>query len=474
MTVITTPINLTQYEIITEGVFKSDVETELRGMITWLKNQQNDYYNNHLTELTEKILDEELHFTGSLNSLGRKLGIAPTVSASYQPYNLSEMFRTTVLMKTVGYTQNQALYNILNEYENQPTVQAVIIVFNEQYPFLKAPKWNYIQRTITTFFTTGVVQGTPTADGILPFWTTDTHYSKAIRNNREAFFTFKIQGKGAVTLKFILPSGKRFTEGKLTRPTVFIGKKNELRFGFTLQTTVNSPQLTTATLGIDLGRKEPFVGTIIIGDTYSQPLFTNKQVNLLSQKITRLIGLSEKLWLKEELNRLKKHDHKYEVLRTERLQVRSKIARLKLERAHRMSTQIVDIAQSHNATVLLESLSWIPQSKWEQSIQQTAIEDKAARKSVRVRKINPKNTSQTCPRCGNMVTHSGRTTNCSACNRDVNRDVLASRNIARSTSKIYFQDLTQAYIKAILPSITRYSEPVTTGANQPNCATNTT
>lgn len=474
MIIITTPVNLTQYEILTNNVTKSDVENSLRGIMTWLKNNQAGYYQNNLTEFTDKVLEEELRFTGSLNSLGRKLGIAPNIPASYQPYNLAEMFRTTILMKAVGYIQNQALYNIIGEFNSEPTVKDVLTEFKLNYPFLKTPKLNYTQRTITTLFKTGVIQNIPTADGILPFWATDTHYSKVTRDKRKVFFTFKIAGKGSITLKFILPNRERFIKGKLTRPTVFLGKKGELRFGFTLQTTVDSPKITQNTLGVDLGRVEPFVGTLINDKTYSQPLFTNKQVNLLTHKITKLQSLSQKLWVKEEINHLKNHDNKYEILKNERLKIRSKISRLKLERAHRVGTQIINVAQSHNATILLENLAWVPQSKWEQSIQQTIITDRATRSSIPVRKINPKNTSQICPRCENKITHSARSTNCFSCKRKLNRDILASRNIARSLSKVSFQDLKQIYTKAILPNNTRCSEPVTTGAIQPNYAINTT
>lgn len=474
MTVITTPINLTQYEILTPNVTKSDVKNALNNMMLWLKTNQTHFYENHLTGLAEKVLNEAYRFTGSLNSLGRKLDINPNVQAGYQSYNLAEMFRTAVLMKTVGYTQNQALYNILAQFDTEPTVNEVTTEFKLVYPFLKAPKWSYVQRTITTLFSTGVVQSFPTADGVLPFWTTDTHYSKVIRNKREIFFTFKIEHKGSVTLKFMLPSGQRFTEGKLTRPTVFVDKKGELKFGFTLQKIVDNPKPTNNTLGVDLGRIEPFVATLITGDTYSQPLFTNKQVNLLSQKIERLSSLSQKLWVKEEINRLKNHEHKQRILKQERLRIRSKISRLKLERAHRASTQIIDIARSHNATILLENLAWVPQSKWEQSIQQTTILDKAARYSVPIRKINPRNTSQNCVHCGNKVKHSARLTTCITCKRKLNRDVLSSRNIAMKSSKVVFASLTQVYIKSILPNNTRYSESVTTGANKPNYAINTT
>ncbi len=470
MKTIVTPINLVKYEVITPGVNTAQVNAALRTMMVWLKSNQTEYYRNGLDTLSTKVLDESVRFTGSLNSLGRHLGITPSIPASYQAFNLAEMYRTSVLMKTVGYTQNQALYEVLGQYSTEPTVKEVLQTFKEQYPHLHAPKWSYIQRTITTYYSKGVVQGTPTPDGTLPFWATDTHYSKVSRDSRVVFFTLKLEGLGPVTLKFNLPNKARFTEGKLSRPTVFVDKKGKLGFGFTLQTLVDSPTTTSRYLGIDLGRVTPYVGTILDKNTYSQPIVPNKQVNLLSQKIEKLGNLSQSLWVKEELNKRKGHTKKYEVLRVERLRVRSKISRLKQERVHRVSTNIVNIAHKYNATILLENLSWVPASKWEQSLQQTAIEEKATRRSIKVRKVNPKNTSQTCTERQSKVTHSGRNAKCSSCSKELDRDVLGSRNIARNLTKVSFNGLLQVRVRTKMPGTTRYPEPVTTGIKQPDYA----
>lgn len=424
----------------------------------WLRANQDVYYERCFGDLTQKLLTENIQVKGSLNSLGRKLGVTPPIPATYQLHNTAEMFRVSVLSKTSLFLQNELLQEIIMGQEN-PTPMNVLKAYKKNYPQHKAPTYRFIEQTINRLTKTGVTHGTPTGDGVLNFWATDMHYSKVTRAGHDIYFTLKLENIGLVTLKFRLPNKTRFEGGKITRPTVYLDQKGEIRFGFTIQKDLpkSTTPKPTSTLGIDLGLVEPFVGTVVFGDgTHSSPYLPNRRTNYYARKIQSLKELSSLLFRKQNLNEQKGHESKSLVLKTERLRLRSKISRLKIEQSHALANQIVAIANHHNAIINLEKLNWVPNSSWDQARQQDMIEQKARTKNIKVRKINPKNTSNTCPRCGNTITHSARATHCINCSKSLNRDILASRNIAQSRKPQY---LKQRSIQ------TRVSYPATTGNN---------
>lgn len=454
MSKISVPINLTSYHIETPGVTRDMVEAQLRANLAWITGEQQKFYENKASSLIMNMLEESTVIKGSVNSMGRALKIKPAVDAVYQPFNLAEMFRAVIVSKLGLLTQQEGLKEVILELDD-PTVTAVQSRYLERYPFLKRISSQYVKRTIERIVEVGTLDSMPKPSAVLPFWATDTHYSKLKRDGRKVFFSFKVQDQGVVTLAFTLPRSKRFEGDKVTRPTVFVNKKGKLTFGFTVQKPAPKPQSSTSIMGVDLGRKTPFVGTIVSKQgQYSQPVMPGRRVNKLSEKIEKLDFLGALLFAKEQLNSERGHDHKALILEVERKRVKAKKSRLKKERTQAVARHITMIAEEHNALVVLEDLSWVPHSRWEQSLTSEAITHAARTRGVRTRKVNPKNTSQDCNRCGQKVKHSKRAARCVPCARTLDRDVLASRNIAKRAG---------AVLKYQVPLRTRVAEPVTTG-----------
>ena len=71
-------------------------------------------------------------------------------------------------------------------------------------------------------------------------------------------------------------------------------------------------------------------------------------------------------------------------------------------------------------------------SRWTHSKDQTAITHKLTRTGHKVRKVNPRDTSQLCNKCGTKIIHKKGTRQvvCSACSIVLDRDVNAAINIA--------------------------------------------
>lgn len=455
------PINLTSYEILTPHVTRSEVDEGLRSMMEWLKQEQNNYYKNKFPQLIESLLDGEIELRGSLNSLGRKLGIDVSSKASYQPYNMSEMFRVSVLSKASLYLQEETLLSLitsLSDNVEELDPKKVREEYKKSYPSLKAPTQEFVKRTLLRLHK-GVIHGVPSGDGVLPLWASDTHYSKLSRDGNKVFLTLPVMGLNKkVTLLFSLPKSERFQGVKVTRPNVYVNRKNGVSFGFTIQKPLPHMREHESVMGVDLGKVEPFVGTVFWGGKYSSPVMPTRTSNRISQKLNRLASHSKSLYMKEMFNKEKGHEQKSETLRVERLRVRSKMSRLKIEQSHRIATKIVQIAEQYNALIVLEYLSWVPHGKWDHSRSQEAIEHKARIRGIRTRKISPRNTSKDCPRCGSKVKHSGRATHCVKCVRVLDRDILASRNIAQRAYPTSFNMLSQLSLH------TRVMRPVTPGS----------
>lgn len=461
MTRVNTPINLTKYEVITDDVSTQQVDAELRSLMGVFATNQQAYYDTSFEQLARSLMSDNVPVKGSLNSLGRKLGITASHSPVYQQYNFHEMFRASMLMKMGGYLQSNIIISIINNLDT-PDVRKVLEVFKKEYGVFSQPTHSFVKRTIESLLNKGVIHNTPTSDGVVPFWASDTHYSKVTRDKNSVYFTVKLANIKQVTLRFTLPDSERFKGDKVTRPNVYLDRKGNVRFGFTVQKNVPLTLKTANTVGVDIGVVQPFTATAMTPEVYSPPYHPNKRINTISKKITSLSTLTDKLWVKEQLNTHTNHPHKALILNTERKRVRGKISRLKLERSHHIANQLVQIALHYNATIILEELSWTPNSKWEKSIIQTSITDKAATRGVRVKKINPKNTSQSCSSsCGKKVKHSGRSTKCVSCAKVLDRDILASRNIARKDSKGFENSFKQ--LSSVKSLRTRVTNPVTPG-----------
>src|SRR5699024_8623606 len=115
--------------------------------------------------------------------------------------------------------------------------------------------------------------------------------------------------------------------------------------------------------------------------------------------------------------------------------------RLKKERTIAIANQRVAVALERKAAIVVESLRWLRAKggKWNHAEIHSAIESRAAREGIPVKSINAKDTSQKCSDCGGKLTkYTNRHVKCIKCTAVINRDVSASREIARRTGKIKF------------------------------------
>lgn len=91
----------------------------------------------------------------------------------------------------------------------------------------------------------------------------------------------------------------------------------------------------------------------------------------------------------------------------------------------------------------VENLSWVhgPKygSKWTHSKTQDNIEHASKRRGIKLKKVNPKNTSQLCHVCGSTIVHNSRTrvAKCVNCQSSFDRDFNAAMNIVGKIKSYY-------------------------------------
>lgn len=264
----------------------------------------------------------------------------------------------------------------------------------------------------------------------LPLWATDMYHAKLSRKNRSLTLILKLS-QGPVVLDFHIPHHVPLDGVKFSRPTIQVDSKGRLGFNFTGEKKVETPNTNpTGWLGIDPGIIQTCTAAAVTPEAVSQSWSDSKQVQELNRKINTLKSLRSLNYTKVHQNK-DRYDERANIQRLEAHRLGAKITKLKVYRAHLIANKMVQIAMMNGLGIALENLAWVPNSHWEQGIVQRKIMDEAVRHSVPVKKVNARNTSKVCSRCGGLETSfSGRTLICKSCDTRLDRDVNASRNIA--------------------------------------------
>ncbi|GFP29491.1 MAG: hypothetical protein DDT18_01547 [Actinobacteria bacterium] len=119
---------------------------------------------------------------------------------------------------------------------------------------------------------------------------------------------------------------------------------------------------------------------------------------------------------------------------------------------HKISKQIVNIAKQNKADIAIENLKGIRERikatkkvrrmlhSWSFRQLISFLQYKSAMAGVRIVSVDPRHTSQRCPRCGHISKDNRKSQSafkCSQCHYSVNADLVGSRNIALTALNLY-------------------------------------
>ena len=280
---------------------------------------------------------------------------------------------------------------------------------------------------------------------------------------------------GLININLRLPENtERFGEGRVCRPTIHLNRKNRIVFDIAIERETQQRD-TKKFVGVDLGKVEPFVATVIESENKhrSAPYHTNykRRLGSLLKKDQQRRDLVNHLYKKAGLCEKHNRDQHAQVLRTEAKRVSAKATRIKHEISQCIASQVAEIADRNDARVSLENLSWLDSQggRWSHAEIQQRIESTAKRYGLKVTKVSAKNTSKTCSHCGGRVSNNSKTRvgTCSTCGFSLDRDVSASREIAlratspSSRSRERMRSLLRQRREMQSSAATRQSKPVT-------------
>lgn len=430
---------LSLYDFDVEGGEKEHVINDLKSIILQIQESASAFINSPAyQDLADRILSGKFK-TRYKNSCGR--GIVPKTVFPCNSSAMNDMIQCSVMSHIDAYAMSCGLFSVLRVNPNETNPKKIRELFKEMYPYSRVPHYYKITHHIHRFHNKkqsyATLSGTPAK---IHLSDCSGRYIKFTHTSKEITLSFRrLHTAGRwVSLKFTIPDNERFLGDKISKPSVqFVDDK--LVFNFAVTSTV--PDIKpTRVMGVDLGKVEPFVATVIDESIrwHSAPFFASEKIKDLSQKYADLMDRAAVLKMKEKRCLASGHGHKADTLAVHRQGIKSKARRIKNEAMHLIGHEVAEIAHQMNARVVMENLSWLGHKggMWNFSEIQEAVTNSCARKGVPVKYVSAKDTSNTCTRCGAEVRHIRRDNVCVSCGFRINRDVAASREIAlRGTTK---------------------------------------
>ena len=469
---------VTRHRFTTENrVDVEQVERDLAQMIAWMAQAEQEVLaGSEFHDLALKVLAGGRP-TGSLNSWGRKR--LSRYDFEFQKHNMNEMLVSNVVGTLELYAMSVGLFQVMSTHPKETKPERILSCYRDTYPDAPQPTSGMVRAHLRRYHLKGERKASlPGVSAKLNLAVCDTHFApKTFREDVDSLnviVQMKTPTYGLTRLYLRFPeNNERFSDGKVCRPTIRLNNKGQVVFDIAIEHKMQQRD-TNKVVGVDLGKVEPFVATVIDPRTKcrSAPHHANykRRLGSLVKKEQQRRDLSRHLYKRADLCEKYNRDQHAQVLRTEAKRVGAKATRIKHEISQCIASQIVSIADQNDAHVSLENLSWLDAKggRWPHAEIQSRVEKTAKRYGLKVTKVSAKDTSRTCSRCGGRVSNNSksRVGTCSVCGFSLNRDVSASREIAlRAVSNARNREKMRCLLRQRAlersSAVTRQSKPVT-------------
>ena len=428
-----------------KGVDAEQVSADLAQMVAWMAEAEREVLaGSEFHDLALKALKGDRP-TGSLNSWGRKK--LSRYDFSFQKHNMNEMLVSNVVSTLELYAMSVGLFQVMSTHSKETKPEKILSYYMKAYPDAPQPTNGMVRAHLRRYHIKGERKASlPGVSAKLNLAVCDMNFApKASRDDNDPLSVVvqvRTPSYGPTKLYLSLSDNERFSKGKVCRPTIRLDNKGRVVFDIAIEHEINTRQ-TKKFIGVDLGKVEPFIATIIDPESKhrSAPYHANykRRLGSLVKAEKKLHKLASHLYEKADLCEKHNRDQHAQVLRTEAKRVSAKATRIKHEISQCIASQVVEIADQNDAHVSLENLSWLDSQggRWPHAEIQSRIEKTAKRYGLKVVKVSAKSTSRTCSCCGSKTSNNTKTRvgTCTTCGFSLNRDVSASREIAlRATS----------------------------------------
>ena len=458
-----------------DGVDVEQVGADLAQMVTWMvKAEQEVLSSQEFYDLAVKALKGDRP-SGALTSWGRKL--LSRYEFSFQKHNMNEMLVSNVVSTLELYAMSVGLFQVMSTHTKETRPEKILSHYRDTYPYAPQPTSGMVRAHLIRYHKKGERKASlPGVSAKLNLAVCDTYFApKSSRDDNDSLniiVQVKTPSHGVTKIHLRLPENtERFGTGKVCRPTIRLNNKGQVVFDVAIEHEIDEKQ-TKKVVGVDLGKVEPFVATVIDpkGKHRSAPYHVRYKGRLgsLVKKEQHRRDLVNHLYERAEVCSTYNRTEHADVLRTEAKRVSAKTTRIKHEISQCIASQVVEIADRNDAHVSLENLSWLDSQggRWPHAEIQSRIETAAKRYGLKVVKVSAKDTSKTCSHCGGKVSNnsSTRVGTCTTCGFSLDRDVSASREIAlraTSRSREKMRSLLRQRAKMRSSAATQQSKPVT-------------
>ena len=461
-----------------DGVDAERVSRDLAQMVTWMARAEKEVLASaEFHDLAVESLKGDRP-TGSLHSWGRKR--LSRYDFSFQKHNMNEMLVSNVLSTLELYAMSVGLFQVMSTHTNETKPEKILSHYRKTYPDAPQPTSGMVRAHLIRYHKKGERKASlPGVSAKLNLAVCDTHFApKAFRDESDSLnviVQIKTPNHGLTKIFFRLPdNAERFGEGRVCRPVIRLNNKGQIVFDVAIEHEAQQVN-TNRVVGVDLGKVEPFVATVIdpITKHRSAPYHVNYKERLgsLVKKEEQRRNLATYLYKRAEVCSTHNRTDHSNVLRNEAKRVSAKATRIKHEIIQCIASQVVEIANQNNAHISLENLTWLDAKggRWPHAEIQSRIENTAKRYGLKVTNVSARDTSRTCSYCGGKVSNNTKTRvgTCAVCGFSLNRDVSASREIAlRATSpsprsRKRMRSLLRQREEMRSSTATRQSKPVT-------------
>ena len=432
---------VTRHRFTAENGVNADlVSADLAQMVTWMAQAERDVLaSSEFHDLALQVLEGDKP-TGSLNSWGRKR--LSRYDFEFQKYNMNEILTTHVVSVLEAYAVSVGLFQVMSTHPKETKPKGVLSHYKGTYPDAPQPTSGMVRAHLIRYHKKGERRASlPGVSAKLNLAVCDIRFAPKVSRDDIDPLNVVVQVKtptyGLTKIRLRLPENRgRFGNGKVCRPTIRLNNKGQVVFDVAIKHETDQRD-TNKVVGVDLGKVEPFVATVIDPETKhrSAPYHTNykRRLRSLVKAEKKRCSLASHLHKKADICSIHNRSDHADVLHTEAKRVSAKATRIKHEISQCIASQVVSIAEKNDAHISLENLSWLDAKggRWPHAEIQSRIESASKRYGLKVVKVNASNTSRICSHCGgktnNKITRVG---SCTSCGFSLDRDVSASREIA--------------------------------------------
>ena len=371
-----------------DGVDVERVERDLAQMVAWVAEAEREVLASaEFHDLALKALKGDRP-TGSLNSWGRKR--LPRYDFSFQKHNMNETLVSNVVSTLELYAMSVGLFQVMSTHPKESKPDRILSHYRGTYPDAPQPTSGMVRAHLRRYHIKGERKAPlPGVSAKLNLAVCDTYFApKACRRDSDPLniiIQVKTPSHGLTKLYLELPdSTERFGDGKVCRPTIRLNNKGQVVFDIAIEHEVQQRD-TNKIVGVDLGKVEPFVATVINPeDKYrSAPYHTNykRRLGSLIKKEQQRRDLASHLYKRSEVCSIHNRTEHADALRTEAKRVSAKATRIKHEISQCVASQVVSITDQNDAHISLENLSWLDSlgGRWPHAETQSRIEKTANR-----------------------------------------------------------------------------------------------